>query len=87
MTKLTEPYEMLTGGKWGEHICSNCGVSLGALITCRHCGYINSYVDHVNISPERVEETAESVHDESTELVEAAEKPTVLHRYVGSFGD
>ncbi len=43
---------MLTGGKWGEAHCLNCGFSLGARITCPHCGYINS-----------VEKTAESIHD------------------------
>ena len=44
--------QMLTGGKWGEAHCLNCGFSLGARITCPHCGYINS-----------VEKTAESIHD------------------------
>ena len=82
----------LFGGKWGEAHCLNCGASLGALITCRQCGYINSHVDSVYTSPEHVEKTAKSIHDKSTnlcqnstELVET-DKSKMRHRYAGSFG-
>ena len=36
---------MLTGGKWGEASCAHCNRSLGAAITCPHCGFINAHVD------------------------------------------
>ena len=51
---------MLTGGKWGEAHCLNCGFSLGARITCPHCGYINSVepVDAKAIRFEALEEAA-----------------------------
>lgn len=64
---------MLTGGKLGETCCHNCGMSLGALITCHHCGYINNRVDSVDTSTEHVEKTAESIHVNK------------LHRYAGRF--
>ena len=53
--------QMLTGGKWGEAHCLNCGFSLGARITCPHCGYINSVepVDAKAIRAEALEEAAE----------------------------
>ena len=83
---------MLTGGKWGEAQCLNCGASLGALITCHHCGYINSHVDSVYTSPEHVEKTAKSIHDKSTNLCQNStglvetDKSKMRHRYAGSFG-
>ena len=83
----------LVGGKWGEAHCLNCGASLGALITCRQCGYINSHVDSVYTSPEHIEKTAKSIHDKSTnlcqnstELVEPDCAGSHHHRYAGSFG-
>ena len=84
---------MLKGGKWGEASCAHCNRSLGAAITCHHCGYINSHVDSVYTSPEDVEKTAKSIHDKSTnlcqnstELVEPDCAGAHHHRYAGSFG-
>lgn len=84
---------MLTGGKWGEASCARCNGSLGAAITCPHCGFINAHVDSVNTAQECVEKTEKSIHDKSTnlcqnstELVEPDCAGAHHHRYAGSFG-
>jgi len=70
---------MLTGGKWGEASCAHCNRSLGAAITCPHCGFINAHVDS--------DDKSTNLCQNSTELVETAETISARHRYAGSFGE
>lgn len=68
---------ILTGGKWGEASCAHCNRSLGAAITCPHCGFINAHVDS--------DDKSTNLCQNSIELVET-DKSKMRHRYAGSFG-
>ena len=63
---------MLMGGKWGDSwVCPVCsGSNSGARLKCNRCEYKT-----LDTSPERVEKTAESIHDESTNV---CQNPTKL---------
>lgn len=74
-----------------------CGSIIVGNKTCGFqggCEHQRNRVDSVYMSPERVEKTAKSIHNKSTnlcqnstELVETAETISSPHRYAGSFGD
>lgn len=69
---------MLTGGKWGEASCAHCNLSLGAAITCPHCGFINAHVDS--------DDKSTNLCQNATELVEPDCAGVHHYRYAGSFG-
>lgn len=94
--------DALTGGNWGNSwTCPICKfTNSGAWLTCFQCVYKKP--EKIDASPERVEETLESVRDnstnscqKSTELVETEQsqsadlssKTPTTHRYTGSFGE
>lgn len=70
---------MLTGGKWGEASCAHCNWSLGAAITCQHCGFINAHVDS--------DDKSTNLCQNSNELVETDVSEPPRHRYAGNFGE